>query len=43
MYCTKLALLVNEDKTEFVRFYIAEKDEVDEKGEAGNHGGKEFH
>ena len=26
-------LLVNEDKTEFVRFYIAEKDEVDEKGE----------
>ena len=26
-------LLVNESKTEFVRFYIAEKDEVDEKGE----------
>ena len=24
---------MNEDKTEFVRFYIAEKDEVDEKGE----------
>ena len=26
-------LLVNEDKTEFVRFYIADKTDVDEKGE----------
>ena len=27
------SLFVNEDKTEFIHFYIAGKDELDEKGE----------